>query len=122
MCGTKVYLDGDGGELREEMKWISPEYHDPYRHYYIGERKAEIHHVIPMTDLMDLAYKVTREIADESERLHWFYKLGVMLQLDINNLTTLCVKPCHDEAHNHANNKARKIGKHVPRLESYIKE
>lgn len=108
MCGTKVYLHGNGEP--DALKWIKPEYHKEYRVYYEGERKAEIHHIIPCEYLTHLAYKVTREIEDEILRRHWDYKLTAMLELDVNNLTTLCRKPCHDIVHSSTANKARKAG------------
>ena len=109
MCGTKVSLYKRWfPTIEEELKFIRPEFHGKYYHYFEGVRQAEIHHVTPMSKLMDLAYKVTEEIQDEARRTFWLYKLGVMLQLDLNNLTTLCMKPCHDEVHNRENNLKRK--------------
>jgi 5-methylcytosine-specific restriction endonuclease McrA len=120
-CGVKVYLYGFGGDVEANLKYYKDEFKDPYRPYYLGERKAEIHHVIPMTDLMDTAWKTAKE-AEEDKRDYWFWKLGVMLQLDTNNLITLCQKPCHDDVHNHAANEAKKEAhrlRDVPRLETY---
>lgn len=107
MCGTKVYLHGEG-DVEAGLRWYRDEYKDSYRHYYVGERKAEIHHVIPMTDLMALAIEESQKIEDEKKREYWMWKLGVMLQLDVNNLTTLCVHPCHDDVHNRESNLKRK--------------
>ena len=107
MCGEKLYLYGEG-EVESGMKWLRPEYHDEYRVYYEGNKKAETHHVIPCKDLRKLVFKITREIDDETLRRHRYLKTLAMLQLDINNLTTLCHKPCHDIVHSKSANLARK--------------
>jgi 5-methylcytosine-specific restriction endonuclease McrA len=120
MCGTPVYLfhPCNAALYDAEARLKYPDYFRSSQ----GERKAEIHHIIPMTTLIDTAWEVTREIQDDGLREHWFWKLGVMLQLDTNNLITLCQKPCHDDVHNHAANEAKKEAhrlRDVPRLETY---
>jgi 5-methylcytosine-specific restriction endonuclease McrA len=116
ICGTPVYLfkpfNIEGYTTEDKIKYAD------YFRCCQGEKQAEIHHIIPVGELLKTAYDATVEIVDPVKREYWFWKLGVMLQLDINNLTTLCEKPCHDEAHNHAANIAKKLS-NIPKLESY---
>lgn len=106
MCGTKVFLHDpwiiDHYTTDEKIKYAE------YFSRCVGERKAEIHHVIPWVELDDIAVQVVSEIQDQEKRQYWYWKLGIMLQLDVNNLTTLCVHPCHDDVHNRENNLKRK--------------
>lgn len=68
---------------------------------------AEIHHLTPVVELDDVAWKASRE-AENSKRDYWYLVFRIILQNDLNNLITLCRHPCHDLAHNHLNNKLRK--------------
>jgi len=98
MCGEKVYLSGNG-KVGDTLKWIKPEFHDKYRVFHEGKKKAEIHHIVSCEKLITIAHEISKEIPDEKLRRQWFYKLAAMLMLDTNNLTTLCMDPCHDRIH-----------------------
>jgi len=60
---------------------------------------AEIHHIEPAEDLWDLAVDVTKDIEPESLRRHLRAKAYAILFHHLDNLETLCPKPCHDQAH-----------------------
>ena len=119
MCGRKVYLLGNGDP--ESIGWFKPEYHDAVRPLLMGVEQAEIHHVIPVVDLVSTAWETVKEIDDKDQLNFWYYKFLVMLCLDVNNLTTLCKKPCHDIIHSSVYNKVRRIGGVVRRLDDFEK-
>jgi putative intracellular protease/amidase len=98
VCGAPVFLLGNGRSLEDELRWVDKKYWDTEKAFYVGVRKAEIHHVVPREVLAQTAYEVSQEAGSEL-REHWYWKLRAMLELDVGNLVTVCVAPCHDEIH-----------------------
>lgn len=99
-CGSPVYVfwqpDGYADTITD------PAYAEYRRCCRTGrgdERQAEIHHVVRVGSLYDTAYNVAMEAETEDLRKYWVTKLYAMLYLDVNNLVTLCQKPCHDVVH-----------------------
>ena len=105
MCGEPVYL-----KRPEDDQYIRPEYKEYITQFHRGNRKAETHHVIHVGELWEKAQEAvsTPEWDNVSGRtkVMWAYKFYALLYLDVNNLVTLCLSPCHDEVHSEDRKKA----------------